>query len=663
MDKKQAAERLSQLREQIEYHNTRYHLFDEPEIEDYEYDALNRELKALEAEFPELVTADSPTQKVGAKTAGIMNSFAEVEHTVQMASLQDVFSTDDVRDFDNKTKERLPDVLYVVEPKIDGLSVSLEYRNGEFFRGSTRGDGFVGEDVTENLRTIRTVPKKLNQPIPYIEVRGEVYMSRDSFDKVIARQEINGEKPFKNPRNAAAGSLRQKDPRITAQRMLDIMVFNIQQVEGAEITSHRQSLQFLSELGFATIPIDEPTDSIETIIDRIEKIGDKRGEYPFNIDGAVVKVDNFTERENLGSTAKYPKWAVAYKYPPEEKPTKLLDIEINVGRTGVLTPTAVFEPIQLAGTTVSRAVLHNQDFIDQKEIAIGDTIVVRKAGEIIPEVVSVAEHCGGEVYRIPDICPSCGHETVRDGDDAAIRCPNIACPAQLLRNLIHFASRDAMDIEGLGEANVEMLVNEGLIKNQADIFRLRAIDLVELERMGEKSASNLISAIEKSKENDLSRLIFGLGIRNIGQKAAQLISRRFGSMDALMKATHEEITAIDTIGDVMAKSICEFFAADENIELINELKELGVNMENKQAPVSEKLAGLTFVLTGTLPTLSRNEATAMLTAQGAKVAGSVSKKTSYVVAGEDAGSKLTKAQSLGVSVITEQEMLDMLSAD
>ncbi|MBP1576870.1 MAG: NAD-dependent DNA ligase LigA, partial [Oscillospiraceae bacterium] len=471
------------------------------------------------------------------------------------------------------------------------------------------------------------------------------------------------EKPFKNPRNAAAGSLRQKDPRITAQRMLDIMVFNIQQVEGAEITSHRQSLQFLSELGFATIPIDEPTNSIETIIERIEKIGDKRGEYPFNIDGAVVKVNDFTQRENLGSTAKYPKWAVAYKYPPEEKPTKLLDIEINVGRTGVLTPTAVFEPIQLAGTTVSRAVLHNQDFIDQKEIAIGDTIVVRKAGEIIPEVVSVSEHCGGEVYRIPSICPSCGEETVRDGDDAAIRCPNIACPAQLLRNLIHFSSRDAMDIEGLGEANVEMLVNEGLIKNQADIYRLRAIDLVELERMGEKSAANLISAIEKSKENDLSRLIFGLGIRNIGQKAAQLISRRFGNMDALMKATHEEITAIDTIGDVMAKSICEFFAADENIELINELKALGVNMENKQAPVSEKLAGLTFVLTGTLPTLSRNEATAMLTAQGAKVAGSVSKKTSYVVAGEDAGSKLTKAQSLGVSVITEQEMLDMLSAD
>lgn len=662
MDKEQAAERLSQLRKVIEYHNMRYHLLDEPEIEDYEYDALNRELKALEAEFPDLVTPDSPTQKVGAKTAGITNSFAEVEHKVQMASLQDVFSTDDVRDFDKKVREQLPKALYIVEPKIDGLSVSLEYRDGELFRGSTRGDGFVGEDVTENLRTIRTVPKRLSRPIPYIEVRGEVYMSRESFDIVTARQELNGEKPFKNPRNAAAGSLRQKDPAITAQRMLDILVFNIQQVQGEEITGHEQSLEFLRELGFNTIPLDKPTDSIEAVIDRIEKIGDKRGEYPFNIDGAVVKVNSFTERELLGNTAKYPKWAVAYKYPPEEKQTKLLDIEINVGRTGVLTPTAVFEPILLAGTTVSRAVLHNQDFINEKQISIGDTIVVRKAGEIIPEVVSVAEHCGGEIYRIPSICPSCGEATVRDGDDAAIRCQNISCPAQLLRNLIHFASRDAMDIEGLGEANIELLVNEGLIKNQADIYRLRAIDVQQLERMGEKSASNLISAIERSKQNDLSRLVFALGIRNIGQKAAQLISRRFGSMESLMNADREQLTAIDTVGEVMANSICEFFADEANIRLIKDLEELGLNMQSTQAPVSDKLGGLTFVLTGTLPTLSRNEASAMLTAQGARVSGSVSKRTSYVVAGEDAGSKLTKAQSLGISIITEQQMLDMINS-
>lgn len=662
MDKEQAAERLSQLRKVIEYHNMRYHLLDEPEIEDYEYDALNRELKALEVEFPDLVTPDSPTQKVGAKTAGITNSFAEVEHKVQMASLQDVFSTDDVRDFDKKVREQLPKALYIVEPKIDGLSVSLEYRDGELFRGSTRGDGFVGEDVTENLRTIRTVPKRLSRPIPYIEVRGEVYMSRESFDIVTARQELNGEKPFKNPRNAAAGSLRQKDPAITAQRMLDILVFNIQQVQGEEITGHEQSLEFLRELGFNTIPLDKPTDSIEAVIDRIEKIGNKRGEYPFNIDGAVVKVNSFAERELLGNTAKYPKWAVAYKYPPEEKQTKLLDIEINVGRTGVLTPTAVFEPISLAGTTVSRAVLHNQDFINEKQISIGDTIVVRKAGEIIPEVVSVAEHCGGEIYRIPSICPSCGEATVRDGDDAAIRCQNISCPAQLLRNLIHFASRDAMDIEGLGEANIELLVNEGLIKNQADIYRLRAIDVQQLERMGEKSASNLISAIERSKQNDLSRLVFALGIRNIGQKAAQLISRRFGSMESLMNADREQLTAIDTVGEVMANSICEFFADEANIRLIKELEELGLNMQSTQAPVSDKLGGLTFVLTGTLPTLSRNEASAMLTAQGARVSGSVSKRTSYVVAGEDAGSKLTKAQSLGISIITEQQMLDMINS-
>ena len=661
MQKQAAAKRLAELREQIEYHNTRYHLYDEPEIEDFEYDALNRELKALEAQFPDLITADSPTQKVGAKTAGVLNTFAAVEHKVQMASLQDVFSTDEVRDFAKKVVERIDSPLYIAEPKIDGLSVSLEYRDGIFVRGSTRGDGFVGEDVTENLKTIKTIPQKLNKAVPFIEVRGEVYMSRESFDKVVAQQEINGEKPFKNPRNAAAGSLRQKDPAIAAKRMLDILVFNIQQVEGVEITNHEQSIAFLKELGFATIFPDEPTDDIELIIERIQKIGDKRGEFPFDIDGAVVKVNDFAQREMLGSTAKFPRWAVAYKYPPEEKETVLLAVEVNVGRTGVLTPTAVFEPITLAGTTVSRAVLHNQDFIDEKQIAIGDTIVVRKAGEIIPEVLSVSKHGGGEVYKLPVVCPSCGQPVSRDGDDAAVRCRNMACPAQLLRNLIHFASRDAMDIEGLGEANVELFVAEGLISSQADIYRMRAEQIEPLERMGKKSAANLIAAIEKSKQNDLSKLLFGLGIRNIGQKAAQLIARRFGSMDKLMYATREELTSIDTIGDIMAESVCEFFEQSKNRELIEQLKSLGLNMESKEAPISQKLAGLTFVLTGTLPTLSRNEATAMLEAQGAKVSGSVSKKTSYVVAGEEAGSKLTKAQSLGVSVIDEAQMLQMIN--
>ena len=662
MKKKEAEKRLAELRGQIEYHNMRYHLFDEPEIEDHEYDALNRELKALEAKFPELVTADSPTQKVGAKTAGVLNTFEQVEHKVQMASLQDVFSTDEVRDFDIKVRDTIASPLYIVEPKIDGLSVSLEYKDGVFFRGSTRGDGFVGEDVTENLRTIRTVPQKLNIAVPYIEVRGEVYMSRESFDIVVAQQELNGEKPFKNPRNAAAGSLRQKDPSITAKRLLDILIFNIQQVEGKEITNHEQSIAYLKELGFATIFPDEPTGDIEVIIDRIGKIGDKREEYPFNIDGAVVKVNDFAQRDELGSAAKYPKWAVAYKYPPEEKETTLLAVEINVGRTGVLTPTAVFEPITLAGTTVSRAVLHNQDFINEKQIAIGDTVVVRKAGEIIPEVLSVSKHCGGEIYKIPSVCPSCGHPATRDGDDAAIRCRNMACPAQLLRNLIHFVSRDAMDIEGLGQANIELFVSEGLIASQADIYRLRPEKIASLERLGKKSAANLMAAIEKSKQNDLSRLLFGLGIRNIGQKAAQLISRRFGSMDAIMKATAEQLTEIDTVGEIMAASVCDFFAQTENVELIEELKALGVNMESKEAPVSEKLAGLTFVLTGTLPTLSRNEATAMLEAQGAKVSGSVSKKTSYVVAGEDAGSKLAKAQSLGVPVIDEAKLLELINS-
>ncbi len=661
MQRTEAEQRATELRRQIEYHNIQYHFYDNPEIEDFEYDALTRALKAIEAEFPDLATPDSPTQKVGAATLGIQNTFAPVTHAVQMGSLQDVFSTDEVRDFDRRVREKIEAPEYVVEPKIDGLSVSLEYRDGVFVRGSTRGDGFVGEDVTENLRTIKSIPKKLPLPLPFLEVRGEVYMPLESFAKVVAQQELNDEKPFKNPRNAAAGSLRQKDPRVTAKRLLDILVFNIQQIEGRSLATHAESLAFLKAQGFHTIGALRPVGDIETVLKEIESIGESRGKNPYDIDGAVVKVNSFTDRETLGKTAKFPRWAVAYKYPPEEKATTLLDIEVKVGRTGVLTPTAVFEPITLAGTTVSRAVLHNQDFIDEKQIAVGDAVLVRKAGEIIPEVLSVVEHKGGAVYKLPDICPSCGHPVSRDNDDAAVRCRNLACPAQLLRNLIHFASRDAMDIEGLGQAVVELLVNNELIKSPVDIYRIKAEQLVGLERMGEKSANNLIAAIEKSKQNDVSKLIFGLGIRNIGQKAAQLLARRFGDMNALIAATQEQLTAIDTFGDIMATSLLNFFAEPENRAMVAQLETLGVNMKSLQAPLTDRLSGLTFVLTGTLPTLSRNEATAMLEAQGAKVSGSVSKKTSYVVAGEEAGSKLTKAQQLGVPVLDEAALLELLN--
>ncbi|HWP52274.1 MAG TPA: NAD-dependent DNA ligase LigA [Clostridia bacterium] len=661
MQRTEAEQRAIELRGKIEYHNIQYHFYDNPEIEDYEYDALTRELKAIEAEFPELVTPDSPTQKVGAATLGVQNTFAAVAHAVQMGSLQDVFSTEEVLDFDRRVREKLDAPQYVVEPKIDGLSVSLEYRDGVFVRGSTRGDGFVGEDVTENLRTIKSIPKRLPESLPFLEVRGEVYMPLESFAQVVAQQELNDEHPFKNPRNAAAGSLRQKDPRVTAKRLLDILVFNIQQIEGKTLTNHAESLAFLKAQGFHTIDAGQPVTDIEAVIRTIESIGENRGKNPYDIDGAVVKVNSFTDRETLGKTAKFPRWAVAYKYPPEEKATTLLAIEIKVGRTGVLTPTAVFEPITLAGTTVSRAVLHNQDFIDEKQIAVGDIVLVRKAGEIIPEVLSVVEHKGEAVFKLPDICPSCGHPVSRDNEDAAVRCRNLACPAQLLRNLIHFASRDAMDIEGLGQAVVELLVSQRLIESPVDIFRLLPEQLENLERMGKKSAANLIAAIETSKKNDLSKLIFGLGIRNIGQKAAQLLARRFGDMHALMAATREQLTAIDTFGDIMATSLLDFLAQCENRDMIAQLEALGVNMQSLQAPVADKLSGLIFVLTGTLPTLSRNEATAMLEAQGAKVSGSVSKKTSYVVAGEEAGSKLTKAQSLGVPVLDEAGLLALLN--
>ena len=658
MDFAAAKNRVQELRTLIEDYNYQYHVLDNPVVTDYEYDTLLHELIDLEERYPELYWAESPTQRVGGKA---LNTFDSVIHTVQMGSLQDVFTLDEVRAFDRKVREIVDSVRYVVEPKIDGLSVSLEYRDGLFVRGSTRGDGFAGEDVTLNLKTIGSVPLRLKQSIPFLEVRGEVYMPLKSFNEVVKRQELEGVQPFKNPRNAAAGSLRQKDPKITAQRRLDIFVFNIQQIEGISVTTHKQSLELLSELGFKVIPSYHVFDNIDDITEEIGRIGEKRGNYPFDIDGAVVKVDAFSDRELLGATSKFPRWAVAFKYPPEEKQTRLLSIEINVGRTGALTPTAVFEPITLAGTTVSRAVLHNEDFIKEKDIRIGDMILVRKAGEIIPEVLSVVEHAQNSVpFEMPTHCPSCKEAVYREQDEAVLRCTNPECPATLLKNLEHFVSRDAMDIEGLGPAVIESLTSNGLIHSAADLYSLTFDRVIGLERMGERSVSNLLASIEKSKSADLSRLIFALGIRGIGQKAAQLLAKQFGTMDALMGAQVDDISVIEGMGGVMANNVTEFFSHSGTHDLIARLKAAGVNMTSTLASQGDRAKGLTFVLTGTLPTLSRSDATKLIEAQGGKVSSSVSKKTSYVVAGEAAGSKLDKANELGVAVLTEQQLIKLL---
>lgn len=656
MNLEEAKKIAIELHEKLEHHSYQYYVLDDPQISDFEFDKMMHQLIDLEKEFPELETIDSPTHRVGGKAA---NTFAPVEHTVQMGSLQDVFSTEEIVEFDEKVRETISNPIYIVEPKIDGLSVSLEYENGILVRGSTRGDGFTGEDVTPNLKTVHSVPLKLKKEIPFLEVRGEVYMPVSSFEKVIAQQELNDEKLFKNPRNAAAGSLRQKDSKMTAQRGLDIFVFNLQQIEGVELTGHKQSLDFLKELGFKVSPSYKAVNNIEDAIHEVERIGENRGEFSFDIDGAVIKVDDFSQRGELGETAKFPRWAVAFKYPPEEKVTTLLDVEVKVGRTGVLTPTAIFEPIQLAGTTVSRAVLHNQDFINEKEIAIGDRIIVRKAGDIIPEVVAVSEHLGNPTYQLPNQCPSCGTEVVREKDQAAIRCPNIGCPAQLLRNLIHFASRNAMDIDGLGPAIVELLVENGLVKSPADLYILNRDDLEKLERMGKKSVDNLLNSIEKSKENDLAKVLFGLGIAEIGEKAATLLAEHFGTMEEIEKAELEEIQKIDGFGEIMAQNVKFFFEQEVNKTQIERLKTYGVNMACKKQKQGNAFSNKTFVLTGTLPTLKRNEAKEMIESLSGKVSSSVSKKTDYVVAGEEAGSKLTKAQELGVEVITEQQLIAM----
>lgn len=656
MDLITARELAQKLREQINYYSELYYEKDDPAISDYEFDKLMHQLIDIEEEYPELLTPDSPTHRVGGRAS---NSFEQVEHVVQMGSLQDVFSDEEVVDFDRRVREVVSDPIYVVEPKIDGLSVSLEYRDGVLVRGSTRGDGFVGEDVTENIRTIRSVPLRLKRDIPFVEVRGEVYMPVASFEKVVAQQELKEEKPFKNPRNAAAGSLRQKNPKITAQRGLDIFVFNLQQIEGVQVNGHKESLDLLKELGFQVSPSYLAVDTIEKAIEEIRAIGQRRGEYSFDIDGAVVKVDSLAQREMLGATAKFPKWAVAFKYPPEEKITTLLDVEVKVGRTGALTPTAVFEPIQLAGTTVSRAVLHNQDFIDEKQIAVGDKIIVRKAGDIIPEVVAVAEHCGNPTYQLPEYCPSCHTKVVREEGEAAIYCPNIECPAQLMRNLIHFASRNAMDIDGMGPAVLEGLVNAGWVHSPADLYDLTEEQVASLERMGKKSASNLMNALEKSKQNDLSKVIFALGIPEVGEKTAAELASAFGSMEKLSWATLEQLTALDGFGEVVAQNIVSFFLEERNRVQIERLAKAGVNMESTKVKAGDTFEGKTFVLTGTLPTLKRNEAKELIESLGGKVSSSVSKKTDYVVAGEEAGSKLTKANELGITILTEEQLLQM----
>ncbi len=656
MDRQTARQRVSELTQLIEYHNNLYYNRDEPEISDYEYDMLLRELEELESEFPDLKLPSSPTNRVGG-SAG--EKFSPVTHTVPMESLHDSFSHDELRDFDRRVKEVFPDAQYVVEPKFDGLSVSCEYRGGVFSRGSTRGDGMTGEDVTDNLMTILSLPKRLENAPEYLEVRGEVYMSFKSFEELVRRQEENEEKPAKNPRNAAAGSLRQKNAKITAERRLDIFVFNIQQIEGAELSSHHESLEYLAELGFPSAFYYVCSD-IEEVINHITEIGENRGEYDYAIDGAVVKVDSFEQRRILGSTAKYPKWAEAYKYPPEEKPTKLLDIEINVGRTGVLTPVGIFEPVALAGTTVSRATLHNRDFIEEKGINIGDTVLIRKAGEIIPEVLSVVEHAGDGCYKFPEVCPSCGSPVSQD-DEAAVRCTNTDCPAQLMRHLIHFVSRDAMDIDGLGPAVLEQLSDTGLVKSPADLYRLSAENISALDRKAEKSADNLIKAIEKSKQNELYRLIFALGIRNIGLKAAKLLCENFLTVDDIMNAKAEDIAKIEGFGSVMAESVASYFALESTRELISQLKELGLAMKpSEQKKAGGVFEGKVFVLTGTLPTMKRAEAAALIEQNGGKTSSSVSKKTSYVLAGEEAGSKLTKAQKLGITILSEEEFLGMI---
>lgn len=650
---------IKELREKLNENARLYYTLDASTMSDYEYDRLYRRLQELEAAHPEEITPDSPTQRVG---DAVLNDFAEVRHPVPLESLEDIFDGDEVKGFLSKVLETLPRAEYSVEPKVDGLSVALEYRDGQFYQGATRGDGRVGEDVTRNLRTVRSIPKNLPEKLPRLIVRGEVYMARSVFERINEELELEGKPLLANPRNAAAGSLRQKDPKVCAKRQLDIAVFNLQLVEGRSFATHSDTLDYLREQGFPVIPHTVLRDP-EEILDQIQKLGDNRMDFPYDIDGAVVKLNDLSDRSVLGSTAKCPKWAVAYKYPPEQKESRVADIVVQVGRTGVLTPKAVLEPVRLAGTTVTNATLHNQDYITEKDIRIGDTVVVQKAGEIIPEIVSVVKEKrpeGTKPYHLPDKCPVCGAAVLRDPDGAAVRCTGAECPAQLLRNMIHFASRDAMDIDGVGPAVLQQLIESGLVSNPADLYDLRAEQLEGLDRMGKKSAQNAVDAIARSKENDLWRLIFALGIRQVGAKAAKILATHFGSMDGLRRATAEELTEIDDVGAVTADYITHWMQSDQAADLLARLQKVGVNMECHQELVDRRFAGMTFVLTGALTRFTREEAGEMIELRGGKVSSSVSKKTTYVVAGENAGSKLKKAGELGISVLSEEEFLALI---
>lgn len=662
MANEQIKNRISELKQILTEYGYQYYVLDNPTVSDFEYDALMRELIALEEANPELKTADSPTQRVGGE---VSEGFSEVKHEVQMQSLADVFSKEELFEFDERVRDTLETncVEYVTEMKIDGLSVSLEYENGSFVRGSTRGNGFVGEDITQNLRTIPSIPLKLSENIPYLEVRGEVFMPQKSFLRLNEQREASGEPLFANPRNAAAGSLRQLDSKIAAERKLDIFIFNVQRAEGITFTNHRSSLDYLTKLGFKVIPGNSTFRGIEEAYKEIIRIGENRGELSFDIDGAVVKVNSFTQRDVLGSTSKTPKWAVAYKFPAERQKTKLLDIALQVGRTGVVTPNAVLEPVRIAGSTVSRATLHNIDNIKSKDIRIGDTVIIQKAGDIIPEVVEVvkSKRNGTEAkFNMPNVCPTCGGELIRKEGEAAVRCVNANCPAQQLRVIIHFVSKPAMDIDGMGAAIVEQLLEGGLISDCADIYSLKFDDLINLEGFAKKSAENLISAIEKSKEMGLDRVLFGLGIKMIGSRAAQILADKFGTIDALMSASAEELYEIPEIGEKMAQSLVEYFAQDKSKDIINRLKLANVRLDYEAVRLGSSLDEKTFVITGTLPTLKRNEAKELIEAHGGKVSGSVSKKTDFLLAGEEAGSKLEKAISLGITVISEDELLKML---
>ncbi len=667
MEKNKAKEEILKLRKQLEIWANKYYDEDNPEVSDYEYDMTMNKLKALEKEFPDLVTKDSLTQKVGGH---VKEGFEKVEHEVPLQSLQDIFSFEELEEFkervykaakENNLKE--DDVKFVVETKIDGLSAALEYKDGKFVRGATRGNGLVGEDVTENLKTIKTIPKELPEPINII-VRGEVFIGKKEFEKMNEERELNEEKTFANARNAAAGSLRQLDTKITKKRPLDIYIFNVQKIEGKEFNSHFEELKYLKKLGFNVNPVLIPCNNIPEAIDAINKIGEEREELTFGIDGAVIKVDDLKLREKMGTTSKVPRWAIAYKYPPEKKETKLKDIICQVGRTGAITPMAILEPVKVAGSTISKTTLHNEDFIKEKDIRIGDTIVVQKAGDVIPEILEVKKkkRAGTEkVFEMPKVCPVCGAPVVREEGEAVSRCIGIECPAKLVRNIIHFVSRDCMNIDGLGDKIIEQLINKNLISNIADIYFLKFEDIATLKKNGQKFTQNLIDAINNSKNNDLYRLIAALGIRHIGTKAAKTLAKKYKTMDSLMNASLESLAMTDDIGEISANSIYEFFRQDQTIDLINRLKEAKVNMEALESEdIDNRFEGKTFVLTGTLEKFTRKEASDLIEKHGGKTSGSVSKKTDYVLAGEDAGSKLTKAQSLGVEIITEEQFEKMM---